>query len=126
MSDASPGIGATMTPAAPASITPWDSRAMLSRPAPDTPTTTGTGEPGATITLTVDGQLLTTVVAPDGTWSVTVPVALADATYPVTVTATDSLGNTATAIQNLTVDSITTVAITRCHSGSLSAAVTMR
>jgi len=36
------GIGATITPAAPASITLCDSRAILSSPAPDTPTTTGT------------------------------------------------------------------------------------
>ena len=31
-----------MTPAAPASITEWESRAMLSSPAPETPTITGT------------------------------------------------------------------------------------
>ena len=77
-----------------------------------TPTIGGTGEPGATISVSVDGQTLTATVAIDGSWSIDVLVALDDDTYPVSVTATDSLGNTATTVQNLTVDSGTTIAIT--------------
>ncbi|MFC7056835.1 adhesive domain-containing protein [Enterococcus alcedinis] len=38
----------------------------------------GTGTPGATITVTINGTDYTTVVAPDGTWEVTVPELAAD------------------------------------------------
>ena len=76
-----------------------------------TPVISGTGEPGSSVSVSVGGQSLTVTVAPDGTWSVTVPSALGDASYPVSILATDALGNTATAVQNLTVDTGTTVAI---------------
>ena len=61
-----------------------------------TPTLTGTGDAGDTITVVIGGQTLTTTVANNGTWSVT-PAALADGKYTPTVTATDAAGNTAIA-----------------------------
>ncbi len=75
------------------------------------PVLSGTGEAGATVELTLAGQTFRTTVAEDGTWSIEVPVPLADGSYPVSATAIDSAGNTATAAQILTVDSTTTVAI---------------
>jgi hypothetical protein len=77
-----------------------------------TPTISGTGEPGATVVVAVDGQTLTATVDASGVWSVDVPVALADGTYPVSVTATDTSGNTVTTVQQLTVDTIATLTST--------------
>ena len=59
------------------------------------PTTiTGTGEPGATVTVTVDGRALpTAVVRADGTWSVTAPARLGAGRH--TITATQSVDGTA-------------------------------
>ncbi len=68
-----------------------------------TPTITGTGEPGASISVVIDGQTLTTTVAADGTWSVT-PTTLADGDHTATVTATDAAGNSSTASVSVTVD----------------------
>jgi membrane protein implicated in regulation of membrane protease activity len=77
-----------------------------------TPTITGTAEAGATIEATIDGVVHTGVV--DGTgWSVTSTNPLVDGDYPVSVTATDAAGNTATATQTLTIDTtLPLVAIT--------------
>ncbi len=70
-----------------------------------TPTISGTGEPGAAISVSIGGQTLSTTVAADGTWSVTPLVALADGPYAASVTATDAAGNTATASVPVTIDS---------------------
>ena len=68
-----------------------------------TPTLSGTTDaaPGSTITLTVTDsagnvQTLTTTVQADGTFSVDVPVELAEGEYSVEATVTDAAGNTAT------------------------------
>ncbi|WP_143473853.1 Ig-like domain-containing protein [Limnohabitans sp. G3-2] len=59
-----------------------------------TPTISGTGVAGDTITVTFPGgEVKTTVVALDGTWSVTPTTPLADGPHSVTVTATDPAGN---------------------------------
>ncbi|GAB3150600.1 hypothetical protein GCM10027290_38410 [Micromonospora sonneratiae] len=59
-----------------------------------TPTITGTGEPGNTITVTIDGVVAgTTTVAPDGTWSFNVPMDLTEGSHTVTATQTDAAGN---------------------------------
>ncbi|NNE12794.1 MAG: hypothetical protein HKN41_11195, partial [Ilumatobacter sp.] len=108
-SDAQPLVVDTRTTVAVTSVTPTNDA---------TPTITGTGEPGAAITVEVGGQTLTTTVAPGGTWSVTVPVALADGSHPVTVTAVDALGNTAATSPTLTVDTTTSVAITSSGSST--------
>ena len=64
-----------------------------------TPTISGTGTAGDTITVTMPGtnEVLTAVVAANGTWSVTPTQALADGTANVSVTATDPAGNVSTA-----------------------------
>ncbi|MBX3271645.1 MAG: hypothetical protein KF729_15370 [Sandaracinaceae bacterium] len=58
---------------------------------------TGTGEPGATVVVTLDGEEVGTVtVAPDGTWRLDTGRPLAPGEHTVTATATDPTGNTAT------------------------------
>ena len=64
-----------------------------------TPTLTGTGEVGSTITLTATKDLVSTVlgtavVGGDGHWSFTPSSALGFGDYSVTATATDPAGNT--------------------------------
>ena len=73
---------------------------------PTRPITGTTDQPvGSTVTVTVAGQTLTTTVQTGGTWTVT-PTALADGDYPVTASTTDEAGNSATADQTLTVDTV--------------------
>ncbi|MHA7628969.1 kelch repeat-containing protein [Corallococcus sp. M7] len=58
------------------------------------PTVSGTAEPGSTVTLTLDGRLVATVVASDtGTWSTTMSVVLLTGSYTLTAHATDAAGN---------------------------------
>lgn len=60
-----------------------------------TPTLSGTGTAGHIITVTLPtGEVLTTVVAGNGTWSVTPTQAMPDGTTNVSVTTTDPAGNT--------------------------------
>jgi hypothetical protein len=69
-----------------------------------TPTLTGTvGESTASVSLSVDGQTIPATVS-GTTWSATVPTALNEGTYTVTVTATDTLGNAATTTASLAID----------------------
>lgn len=75
-----------------------------------TPTISGTGEPNATITVTmpVTGETLTTTVAPNGTWSVIPTQALPDGKdQPVAVTETDIAGNTKSTTVPVTIDTKT-------------------
>ncbi|MCS3602961.1 VCBS repeat-containing protein [Buttiauxella sp. BIGb0471] len=60
-----------------------------------TPTLQGTGEPGSTVTLTLDGTttLTTFTVDASGTWSYTLTTALTESEHRFTVTASDSAGN---------------------------------
>jgi sugar lactone lactonase YvrE len=72
-----------------------------------TPTFTGTGEIGSTITVNVNSTPFTTVVLPDGTWTVSVPAnqSFGDGTYLIKVSATDAAGNSSSAAPfNLTID----------------------
>jgi uncharacterized repeat protein (TIGR02543 family) len=83
-----PGIDAN-APAAPVIDTP------ASPTNNNTPTITGTGEPGATVVLTssIDGaNAVTDVVAGGGTWSITA-AALSDNTHSLTAVQTDPAGN---------------------------------
>jgi len=69
-------------------------------------TISGSGEEGATIVVTLNGNPYTTTVT-NGAWSVEVPAAdvseIADGDYNVTITATDTAGNTTTITSPLTV-----------------------
>ena len=59
------------------------------------PALSGTGEVGATITVLSDGQAIgTTIVGAGGNWSFTPSAALGNGQHTLTVTATDSAGNT--------------------------------
>ncbi|MBQ4799527.1 retention module-containing protein, partial [Pseudoalteromonas sp. MMG006] len=77
-----------------------------------TPVISGTvsGEPaGSTVTLTVtdaDGvlQTITTQVIADGSWTVEVPAALAEGSYSVNASISDSAGNEGTANASGTID----------------------
>jgi Ice-binding-like/Bacterial Ig-like domain len=69
-----------------------------------TPTISGSNAPpGATVTVTVDGQTLTTTVAADGTWSVTPLIPLGPGPHTVVVTITDLAGNQGIGVQVITV-----------------------
>ncbi|KIC13083.1 Ig-like domain-containing protein, partial [Leisingera sp. ANG-Vp] len=60
------------------------------------PVISGTGEPGATVSLTIAGATQTTTVAEDGTWSVTfTPDQISEGEYQteITITTTDDFGN---------------------------------
>ena len=68
-----------------------------------TPTISGTAEAGATIAVSIDGLAVTDVT--QGTsWSATTTVALGHGNHNVTVTATDSVGNSTVLVQTLNVD----------------------
>ncbi|MFN4238884.1 MAG: retention module-containing protein, partial [Vogesella sp.] len=71
----------------------------------NTPTISGTGEPGNTITVTSPtGEVLTTTVQPDGTWSVTPTQPLPDGAANFPVTATDPAGNSTSSTVPVTID----------------------
>ncbi len=88
------------------------------------PTVTGTGEPGATVVVTVDGSLATgtVVVGAGGTFTYPIPVALANGAHTVTANATDALGNTASDTETFSVDLDTTITIDAPADGALVAA----
>ncbi|MEM9436651.1 MAG: Ig-like domain-containing protein [Pseudomonadota bacterium] len=67
----------------------------------------GTGEPGSTIAVAVEGNEQRTVVDADGNWYVNLPVAVVPAgTYalPIQISATDAAGNTTVLDEVLVVD----------------------
>lgn len=69
----------------------------------------GTGEAGATIRVTVGTAVATTTVSTAGTWSVTYSTTHLPAgeyTAPVTVVATDALGNTTTITDRVVIDTV--------------------
>ncbi|MFT7502380.1 MAG: hypothetical protein ACI91Q_001187 [Gammaproteobacteria bacterium] len=62
-----------------------------------TPDISGGGVgPGSTVSVLIDGQTLTTVVGPDGTWTVTPSPALSPGVHVAAVTITDPAGNVGT------------------------------
>ncbi|MBS2025886.1 MAG: hypothetical protein JST92_26080, partial [Deltaproteobacteria bacterium] len=71
------------------------------------PAVPGTAEPGSTVVVTDEhGNTLCTVqtVPDDGHWSCTSASALADGTHTITATATDEAGNSASAHEDVTID----------------------
>jgi hypothetical protein len=72
------------------------------------PTISGTTNVGASgvVTVTIDGQTLTTNPSSvDGSWSVS-PTLLADGAYTVDASTTDGAGNVGAATQQLTIDTV--------------------
>jgi len=67
---------------------------------------TGTGTPGSTLILLIDGVPVDTfVIESSGTWSYTPPVALPDGPHTAVATVTDPAGNTATStVDHFTID----------------------
>jgi large repetitive protein len=70
------------------------------------PQIVGTGEPGATVSITVPGtgEQLTAVVAADGSWSLQLTQPLADGDVTLTVVETDAANNSTTAVVQITID----------------------
>ena len=91
------------TEALPPTITITGGQAKLTKD--PTPTITGTSNAaaGRTVTVTVDGQTLTTTVLGNGTWSVTADALLAG-TYSVVAKVRDAAGNAGFAQQQLTAE----------------------
>ncbi|WP_235734866.1 Ig-like domain-containing protein [Nocardioides alcanivorans] len=84
----------TEAPEAPAITAPADG----STTANPTPTVTGTGEPGATVAVEVDGNLVgSPIVDSSGNWELTLTTPLAPGPHTITVTQTDEAGNTSDA-----------------------------
>ena len=83
----------SIAPVAPVVLTPENGAVESSRP-----TFTGTAEPGATVTIIVDGvEVGTTTADASGNWSYTIPSGspgLADGSHTVTARQTDAAGNT--------------------------------
>ncbi|EKU32073.1 BapA/Bap/LapF family large adhesin, partial [Citrobacter sp. L17] len=92
----------SVAPSAPVILTVQDNTAPTTGPISNgqisnesRPALSGTGEVGATITVLSDGQPIgTTIVGAGGTWSFTPSTALSNGLHTLTVTATDSAGNT--------------------------------
>ena len=68
------------------------------------PTIGGTTEPGATVDIDIDGDVVTVTAGPSGAWSYTPAADLPDGAHVVTVTATDAASNSATTSIDFTSD----------------------
>ena len=68
------------------------------------PTITGTSDaaPGTTVTVSIAGQTMTTLVQANGTWNAT-PTLVGEGTWPVVASAPDPAGNIGSAGQTLTI-----------------------
>ena len=75
-----------------------------------TPTLTGTGEPGTTVIVSVDGTPsgVPVTILPDGSWSWTAGTTLSDGPHTFTVSSVDPAGNTSgsSAPLSVTVDTV--------------------
>lgn len=79
-----------------------------------TPTISGTGEPGATVTVEeASTTLCAAVVAPDGTWTCVPASPLGNGPHTISVVQTDAAGNSGTPVtRSFTVDAIAPAAPT--------------
>jgi large repetitive protein len=68
----------------------------------NTPAISGTGEAGATISVTIQptGEILTTIVQSDGTWNVTPNNPIPDGQFSIEAKQTDPAGNVSSLISN--------------------------
>ena len=83
-----------------------------------TPLITGTGEPGATVVITVDGEQLGNVtVDTNGNWVLAVTTRLTNDVHTVEAVATDTAGNTDAATSTFTVNASTDLA--QLHGGGV-------
>jgi len=81
----------TTAPAAPVVLTPANGSTIND----NTPTYSGTAEPGSTVTVIVDGSAVGTATADgSGAWSFTPTAGLTNGLHTVKATATDAVGNT--------------------------------
>ena len=81
----------TQAPAAPVVLTPGAGTATNQA----TPTVSGTAEPGAIVTVSIDGNVVGQATADStGAWSLPTTATLVDGEHHVTTTATDTAGNT--------------------------------
>ncbi|MDK9790740.1 Ig-like domain-containing protein, partial [Vibrio sp. D431a] len=69
----------------------------------------GTGEAGATVTLTINGKNYSTEVLESGTWSLKVSDLLSDGDYDWTVVSVDKSGNRAEESGQVTIDTVTEI-----------------
>ena len=79
----------------------------------DGATITGTGEPGATVDVTIDGTTHSTTVAEDGSWTVTFAtseIVTGEYETAISITTTDIRGNSATSSDVLEVDTVAPLA----------------
>jgi len=79
----------------------------------DGATLTGTGEPGASVDVTVNGTTHSTVVGADGNWAVTFAtgeIEFGEYETEVSITTTDARGNSRTSSDILVVDTVAPVA----------------
>jgi len=71
-----------------------------------TPSFTGTGEVGASIVLSIDGDIYSGVVDANGRWDIDVDNSLADGEHSYEVVSTDTAGNTASLNGSIEVDTL--------------------
>ncbi|QIX59831.1 T9SS type A sorting domain-containing protein [Hymenobacter sp. BT18] len=77
-------------PSAPVVLLPTNGRLLGTA----TPTYSGTAEVGSTVSVSVDGSLVGTTTATDGSWSLLQPGALSEGSHTVSARATDAANNT--------------------------------
>lgn len=85
------------------------------------PTLRGAAEPGATVEVSIDGQVVGTTVADgQGRWALPAPMMLVPGLHSVAATSTDAAGNSAQATSSFTVESpvVDMVAITEPAEGA--------
>ncbi|MCV2893298.1 Ig-like domain-containing protein [Lentibacter sp. XHP0401] len=88
---------------------------------PDGIVLSGSGEAGASLTVTIDGVVKETVVGEDGSWSVSYTsgeVKAGEYESDVTIVSTDSYGNSTTVVETIVVDTVGEVAFTGSNAGS--------
>ena len=79
---------------------------------------TSDAAPGTTVTVTIAGQTMTTLLQANGTWNAT-PAVVGEGTWPVVASAPDPAGNVGRAGQTLTIGTTGTTAATLVGSSTV-------